>query len=252
MTVLSLVIPCLNESDRLPPSLRQIARFLEHNEHWLPAELIVVDDGSTDDTAAAARRMAMPAGIRLAVERHDRNRGKGAAVRTGFLRSSGDQLLLCDADLATPIDQLEVLHRAADRGRVVFGSRALDRRLIAVRQPVYRDLMGRTFNLAVQTLVLPGIHDTQCGFKLFPGALGRALAHEQRISGFAYDVELLVLARHWGFEVQEVPVTWRHVEASRVRAIRHSSQMIRDVVVLWLRGLSGRLPTRPGSLESGP
>lgn len=250
MTVLSLVIPCLNEVDRLPPSLRRIVLFLERNDHWLPSELIVVDDGSADDTAAAARSVAMPAGVRLVVERHDRNRGKGAAVRTGFLRSSGDRLLLCDADLATPIDQLEVLRRAADAGRVVFGSRALDRSLIAVRQPVYRDLMGRTFNLAVQALVLPGVRDTQCGFKLFPGALGRALAHVQRIPGFAYDVELLLLAHSWGFEIVEVPVAWQHVEASRVRAIRHSSQMIRDVMVLWLRRVTGRLPARPASLAS--
>jgi dolichyl-phosphate beta-glucosyltransferase len=250
VTVLSLVIPCLNEVDRLPPSLRRIADHLEQTGHWLPAELIVVDDGSVDDTAAAARSVPMPSGIRLAVERHDHNRGKGAAVRTGFLSSSGNHLLLCDADLATPIDQLEVLRRrAADGTRVVFGSRALDRSLIAVRQPVYRDLMGRTFNLAVRTLVLPGIHDTQCGFKLFPGPLGRALALEQRVAGFAYDVELLVLARRWGFQIVEVPVAWRHVEASRVRAIRHSSQMIRDVVALWLRKLSGRLPPRPEALE---
>jgi dolichyl-phosphate beta-glucosyltransferase len=251
VTVLSLVIPCLNEVDRLPPSLRQIAHYLEQADHWLPTELIVVDDGSTDDTAVAARSVAMPTGIRLAVERHDRNRGKGAAVRTGFLRSSGDHLLLCDADLATPIDQLEVLRQTAAGTQVVFGSRALDRSLIAVRQPVYRDLMGRGFNLAVQALVLRGVQDTQCGFKLFPGSLGRALAHEQRVSGFAYDVELLVLARRWGFDIVEVPVAWQHVEASRVRAIRHSSQMIRDVLVLWLRGLTGRLPARPGSLEGG-
>ena len=104
MTVLSVVIPCLNESERLPPSLRQIAEHLAQSEHWLPAELVVVDDGSLDDTAGAARSAAMPTGVRLAVERHDRNRGKGAAVRTGFLNSSGEYLLLCDADLATPID----------------------------------------------------------------------------------------------------------------------------------------------------
>lgn len=251
MTILSVVIPCFNEVDRLPPSLGQIVSYLERADHWLPAELIVVDDGSTDDTAAAARSQQLPTGIRLAVERHPANRGKGAAVRTGFLGSSGDYLLLCDADLATPIDQLDVLWRAVNGGRVVFGSRALDRSLITVRQPLYRDLMGRIFNLAVRCLVLPGIHDTQCGFKLFPGPLGRALANEQRVPGFAYDVELLVLARRWGCEIVEVPVPWRHVEASRVRAIRHSSQMIRDVVVLWLRGLTRRLPPRPGSLEDG-
>jgi dolichyl-phosphate beta-glucosyltransferase len=248
MNLLSLVIPCLNEVDRLPPSLRQIAGYLEQTTHWLPAELIVVDDGSTDDTAAAARSVEMPVGVHLSVLRHRRNRGKGAAVRTGFLQSTGGHVLLCDADLATPIDQLEILRGAGAGGRVVFGSRALDRRLIEVRQPAHRDLMGRTFNLAVRALVLPGIHDTQCGFKLYPGSLGRALAREQRIAGFAFDVELLVLARRWGFEIVEVPVRWQHVEASRVHAVRHSSQMIRDVLRLWLRSISGRLPSRPASL----
>jgi len=252
VSALSVVIPCLNEVDRLPPTLRQIAVYLEQTKDWLPAELIVVDDGSTDDTAAAAHAVATPAGVRLAVERHDRNRGKGAAVRTGVLRSSGDRILLCDADLATPIDQLAVLHGSDDDRRVVFGSRALDRRLIEVPQPRYRDFMGRTFNLAVQALVLPGVHDTQCGFKLFPGDLGRALAREQRIVGFAFDVELLLLARRWGFEIVEVPVRWQHIEASRVRPVRHSSQMIRDVLWLWLRDVSGRLPARPGALEAPP
>jgi dolichyl-phosphate beta-glucosyltransferase len=180
---------------------------------------------------------------------HDENRGKGAAVRTGFARAGGDELLLCDADLAAPIDQLEVLRRSSDRRSVRLGSRAVDRRLISTPQPRYRDLMGRTFNLAVQALLLRGIHDTQCGFKLFPGDLGRALAGAQQTDGFAFDVELLVLARSWGFRLHEIAVAWRHVEASRVRAIRHSGQMMRDVLRLWLIRLAGRLPRRPVDLS---
>jgi dolichyl-phosphate beta-glucosyltransferase len=191
------------------------------HSHWLPAELIVVDDGSTDDTAGAGRDGDMPDGVTFDIAVHESNRGKGAAVRTGFERSTGGSVLLCDADLAAPIEELETLRTAAATDRVVFGSRALDRALIEVRQPMYRDLMGRTFNLAVRTLALPGVYDSQCGFKLFPGELARALAAVQQIDGFAFDVELLMLERRWGYALHELPVRWCHVEASRVQPVRH-------------------------------
>ena len=118
----------------------------------------------------------------------------------------------------------------------------MDRRLVTLRQPLYRDLMGRTFNILLRTLSLTRLRDTQCGFKLFPGPLARALAAAQRLDGFAYDVELLVLAQHWGFPVEEIGVHWEHVEASRVVAIRHSSQMMRDALRVWWWRASGALP----------
>jgi dolichyl-phosphate beta-glucosyltransferase len=207
--------------------------------------VIVVDDGSSDETDAAARAAAMPPEISLEVHRHTHNRGKGAAVRTGFAASSGAQILLCDADLSTPIEDLETLSSAGDDVTVRIGSRAVDRSMITTRQPLHRDLMGRIFNLAVQGLVLPGIRDSQCGFKLFPGDLGRALAGVQRIDGFAFDVELLFLAQRWGVPVLEIPVRWSHVEASRVQPVRHSAQMLRDILLLWFRRLSGGLPPAP-------
>jgi dolichyl-phosphate beta-glucosyltransferase len=255
---LSVVIPAFNEAERLPPTLVTIFDYLSENARWLPSEVVVVDDGSTDPTVSVARDMKPADGIRFEMVSHPRNRGKGAAVRTGFARASGEELLLCDADLATPIDQLELLRQAGDRRSVRFGSRALDRGLISNPQPVYRDFMGRSFNLMVQLLLLSGVRDTQCGFKLFPGELGRALADVQRTDGFAYDVEHLVLARSWGFRLHEVAVAWRHVEASRVQAIRHSGQMLRDLVRLWLLRFTGRLPQRPENLvdddaiEMGP
>jgi len=247
---LSIVIPAFNEAARLPPSLVAISNHLSANRHWLSCQVVVVDDGSTDGTAAAASDIRPAEGIHIEVVSHPKNRGKGAAVRTGFARATGEELLLCDADLAAPIDQLEVLRRAGDRGSVRIGSRALDRQLISTPQPRYRDLMGRSFNLVVQTMLLPGIHDTQCGFKLFPGELGRALASVQRTDGFAYDVEHLILARGWGFELHEVAVEWRHVEASRVRAVHHSSQMLGDLMRLWLLRSMGRLPQRPKDLAA--
>jgi len=244
MARLSVVIPAFNEADRLPPTLAEIIRYLGAAPDWLPAELIVVDDGSLDGTADAAASTELSGGLALELIRHGRNRGKGAAVRSGFLRSRGDEILLCDADLSSPIDQLAVLASHGSRGSVRIGSRALDRSLISTRQPSYRDLMGRTFNLAVRTLVLPGIHDTQCGFKLFPGELGRALAAAQRIDGFAFDVELLFLARRWGTPVVEVPVHWHHVGASRVQPLLHSAEMLRDLVWLRLRAAVGALAQR--------
>lgn len=244
MARLSVVVPAFNEAGRLPPTVAAINRYLSAQRGWLPAEVLVVDDGSEDGTAAAARSVPCADQVRLEVLSHPRNLGKGAAVRTGFLGSHGDEILLCDADLSTPIDQLRVVAAGGPAHSVRVGSRALDRTLITARQPSYRDFMGRIFNLAVRTLALPGIHDTQCGFKLFPGSLGRDLAGAQRIDGFAFDVELLYLARRWGVPVVEVPVIWQHKEASRVKPVRHSAEMLRDLLVLRLRATAGRLPAR--------
>ena len=245
MTRLSVVVPAFDEAERLTPSLEAIQAYLVATPRWLPAEVVVVDDGSVDATAATVRHFSGGAELRFELLSHPFNRGKGAAVRTGFAASQGEAVLLSDADLATPIEELERLSAAVGGSAVAIGSRAIDRGLIEVRQPRYRDLMGRAFNLGVRVLALPGVHDTQCGFKLFPGVLARALAGAQRIDGFAFDVELLLLARRWGWTVREVPVRWRHVEASRVAAVRHSSEMLFDLLGLVIRRGLGRLPPAP-------
>jgi len=250
VTELSVVIPAFNEVVRLPPTLRTIADYLGAHPEWIPAEIVVVDDGSTDGTAEKAGSLSTPDDVELVVHTHDRNRGKGAAIRSGFARSRGNWLLICDADLATPVEEIEVVGQVADDDCVALGSRAIDRRLIEVRQPRYRDLMGRVFNLVVRALLLRGINDTQCGFKMFPGNLGRALAEVQKIDGFAFDVELLLLARRWGYQLREVPVRWRHVEASQVQAVRHSGQMMRDLLGLSARRISHRLPAAPPGLRA--
>ena len=232
---LSVVIPSYNEARRLPSTLVEIVGFLENRPRWLPAEILVVDDGSSDETAEIAGRAALAPGITLRCLVHEGNRGKGAAVRTGFGAARGEVILLCDADMATPIEEIEALG-ASFPGGVAIGSRAIDRSRIEQPQPKYRDLMGRTFNLAVQLLAVPGVGDTQCGFKLFDGDLGRSLAEVQRIDGFAFDVELLFLARARGCPISEVPVRWRHVEESRVQPLAHSADMFADLLrIAWWR-----------------
>lgn len=239
------MIPAFNEADRLAPTLDRILSFLLDAPCWRPAEIIVVDDGSSDGTADLARAHPPVDGVAISVAVHPVNRGKGAAVRTGFERSRGELVLLTDADMSAPIEDLALLAEAVGDQVVAVGSRAVDRRLVTQRQPLHRDLMGRTFNLTIRTLGLTRLHDTQCGFKLFPGNLARNLATAQKLDGFAFDVELLVLARHWGYGVEEVGVHWQHVEASRVMAVRHSSQMLRDALRLWWRRATLTLPADP-------
>ena len=246
---LSVVIPALNEAGRLPPTLARIGAYLGAHPDWLPAEIVVVDDGSSDGTAIAAAEVELAHGIELRVAEHPTNRGKGAAVRTGFDLSCGRWVLLTDADLSAPIDELPVLARGASRGSVAVGSRAIERRLVETPQPRHRDMMGRTFNLMLHMLRLTRIRDTQCGFKLFPGELARALSGAQRLDGFAFDVELLLLADSWGFEVNEIGVRWNHVEASRVMAVKHSIEMFRDSLRLWWWRARGQIPPRPETLE---
>jgi dolichyl-phosphate beta-glucosyltransferase len=232
---LSVVIPSYNEARRLPSTLVEIVGFLESHPKWLPAEILVVDDGSSDQTAKVAGAADLAAGVTLRCLVHDRNKGKGAAVRTGFAAAQGEVILLCDADMATPIEEIDALNESFTGG-VAIGSRALDRSRIEQRQPRYRDLMGRAFNLAVRLLAVAGLGDTQCGFKLFDGDLGRSLAAAQRIDGFAFDVELLFMARAWGREIREVPVRWRHVEESRVQPLAHSADMFADLLRIgWWR-----------------
>jgi len=246
---LSVVIPALNEAGRLPSTLASFYAFLGDRPTWNPAEVIVVDDGSQDETAAAAASVATLPGLELVVLRHSRNRGKGAAVRTGFGAARGALVLLSDADEATPVGELETLARLGGDRRVVIGSRAVDRALISVPQPRRRDLLGRAFNVATRLAGLAGEHDTQCGFKLFPGDLARELARVQRLDGFAYDIELLLLARRWGFAVREVAVAWRHVEASRVLPVRHGTQMLRDLARLWWWVRCGHMAPMPDALR---
>jgi dolichyl-phosphate beta-glucosyltransferase len=220
---LSVVIPAYNEEARLTSSVERVLEYLRRGTRSY--ELIVVDDGSTDGTAATVDTMnAAGSGIRLV--RHPVNLGKGAAVRTGVLASKGDIVLFTDADLSTPIRDAETLFRALTEGAdVAIGSRAIDRKLVEVHQPVYRETMGRIFNLFVQAILLPGLHDTQCGFKAFRGDIGRSLFAPLVSRGFDFDPEVLYRARRQGLVIREIAVHWRNSPDTRVSALKDSATM---------------------------
>jgi glycosyltransferase involved in cell wall biosynthesis len=223
---LSVVIPAYNEENRLGGTLTAITGYLAGRD----VEVLVVDDGSTDRTVAVAEGIGAP---NVRVIRLDKNRGKGAAVRAGILASTGERVLFSDADLATPIDELRKLEAKLDDGyAIAIGSRALDGADIRVRQSTPRELMGKTFNVLVRALVVGGIKDTQCGFKLFRGDLARELFAGCAIDGFAFDVDILLRARRAGHRIAEVPVVWRHVEQSKVSPARDAARMLWDVVHL--------------------
>jgi dolichyl-phosphate beta-glucosyltransferase len=207
-----VVIPAYDEERRLPRSLEKLAEYRSRTS--IDLDVLVVDDGSRDGTATTAeacgRRLSLP----LRVVRQDRNRGKGAAVRAGVLQASGDSVLVSDADFSTPIEEWERLQAAG--ADVAIGSRGLDESYVKERQPFFRQTMGKLFNLLVRLLAVPGVHDTQCGFKLFRREAAREIFSRARVDRFAYDVESLLLARRLGFTLAEVPVLWFNSSDSRV------------------------------------
>ena len=211
---LSIVIPAFREEVRLPESLARISRFLASEPGLAGAEVIVVDDGSPDRTGSVAAEEGRRLGLALRVIRLPENRGKGFAVRTGVLAATGDSILVSDADLSTPIEEWRKL--AAAGKPVAIGSRAVDETMVKVRQPFYRVAMGRLFNALVRLLVVRGIADTQCGFKLFSRAAAGEIFPRLAVDRFAWDVEALGVARKLGYAVAEVPVLWFNSADSRV------------------------------------
>lgn len=247
---LSVVIPAFDEAERIGPTLAAVRNHFESGD--VPAEIIVVDDGSRDGTAARAEAaLAGFAESRIVVL--PANRGKGAAVRAGVLASRGDLVLFTDADLSTPIEELERFLPLIDAGAdVVIGSRALPGSDVRVRQRALREGMGKLFNRLVRLLVLPGIPDTQCGFKLFRREAARRVFSETRIRGFGFDVEILALCARRGYRVFQVPVAWVNSPPSRVRLVRSSLGMIADLVRIRLRLGRRRLDAPVADATSRP
>jgi dolichyl-phosphate beta-glucosyltransferase len=237
--VIEVIIPAYNEEKRIGGTLERLRAYASACGWTM--RVMVADDGSSDGTArvveAAAARWPAVRLLRL-----ERNRGKGAAVRAGMLAAApdADLLLLSDADLAAPIEEIERLLPHAEHAAVVIGSRALDRTLIQAHQPPHREVMGMVYNLFAQALLLPGLWDTQCGFKLFRTAAAREIFRDCRTDGFSYDAEALRLAVKKGYVVEEVPVRWSHVEESRVRLVSAPWKMFSELWAICRRLGRGR------------
>lgn len=232
---LSVVIPAYNEEERLGGTLRRVSEYLRDRGYRF--EILVVDDGSVDRTAEVAAEISDSPWRLL---RLPENRGKGAALKAGVLASSGEWVLLCDADLSTPIEDLETLQTRMGEASLILGSRSVAASQVTKHQPIHRELMGKTFNRILRLLALVEERDTQCGFKLIRGDLARELFSDLSIERFAYDVELVCLARDRGEKVVEQGVRWEDSPNSRVHPVRDSLSMLVDVLRLRLRRFSRR------------
>lgn len=239
----SIVIPAFNEAARLPRALEKIRAYLL--ERGFDAEVLVVDDGSTDATAATAREAELHwpdalRGVRLVS--NGENRGKGYSVRHGMLEARGEIALFTDADLSAPIEEFDKLLAALVDGDVAIGSRAVDRRLISVHQSRLREIAGIIFNRFVRIFTGLAFEDTQCGFKAFVMGRARVIFEQQRIERFGFDPEILFLAKRHGLRCVEVPVRWAHDPATKVNVYSDSVKMFLDLLVIRWNAILGRYP----------
>jgi dolichyl-phosphate beta-glucosyltransferase len=225
----SIIVAAYNEEKRIIPSLFAIRDYCVAEN--MDYEIIVVDDGSTDKTRGGSTEK-IPEIPHLRVIGYDTNMGKGYALRTGVLASKGDMVLLTDADLSTPIEELSKLSHLVHNNAcdIAIGSRALALSQIRKKQPWWRQGMGKLFNKIVKILVIDDFDDTQCGFKLFRGEIARSLFKEARVNRFAYDVEILALAKRNGYRIREVPIIWMNSLQSKVNPIKDSVQMFFDLL----------------------
>jgi dolichyl-phosphate beta-glucosyltransferase len=236
---LSIVVPSYNEELRLPSSLDRIAAYVADSGR--STEVLVVDDGSEDRTAAVAAAYA--GGIpNLRVLPNGRNRGKGYSVRHGMLEARGRIVLFTDADLSAPIEEADKLLAAMARYDVAIGSRAMDRSLIKVHESAFREFAGVVFNKIVRMVLRLPFVDTQCGFKAFARERCRIIFEQQRIERFGFDPELLYLARRHGLRAVEIPVRWSHSPATKINMMRDSIQMFVDVFTIRWNALCARYP----------
>ena len=228
---LSIIIPAYNEAQRLPPTLERVASFLATLP--LRSEIIVVDDGSKDDTCGVVER-AMTRTPALRLVRQTPNRGKGAAVRAGMLAARGQIRVMCDADCSMPPEQLPRLLApiTACAAEISIGSRYAEGARTDVRQPLYRVLWSRLCNKVIQRSLVPGVRDTQCGFKAFTAEAARDLFGRARIDGWAFDLEILALARRRGFSIAEVGVEWKDDGRSRVNPLKDMYKVVREALTI--------------------
>lgn len=239
MPYLSVVVPAYNEEERLPRTLLRLYEYYEAQDY--DYNVVVVSDGSSDRTGEIVNEFAKSHPY-FALLEYQPNRGKGYAVRKGMLSAVGDLILFCDADLATPQEETEkLLKRVRDGADIAIGSRPLQDSKLEKRQPFLREMLGRAFNFAVQTLAVRGIDDTQCGFKMFKRSVAQDVFTRCKLDGFSFDFEALMIARDLGYRTDEVPIRWSHQEGSKVVLMRDGPRMLRDLVKLRLKGKRARL-----------
>ncbi|MBI3477088.1 MAG: glycosyltransferase family 2 protein [Acidobacteria bacterium] len=239
----SVVIPAYNESNRIRPTLDEILRYVE--EHKWDVEILVVDDGSRDDTAEIVREYSR-SHSQVQLVRNPGNRGKGFSVRSGMMHARGEICLFTDADLSSPIEEAEKLFTAIRNGAdIAIGSRWLRAELQTERQPLYRQLFGRIFNLLLRLAL--GLHfmDTQCGFKAFRRDAAQQILPMQKIERWGFDPEILFLARRRKLRTVEVPVVWAHSEGTRLHPFRDGIRMFGDVMRIRWNSLTGAYSSTP-------
>ena len=235
---ISIVIPAYNESARIETALARVLNCV--NERGWDAEVLVVDDGSTDDTAEIVQRW-MSTHPQLQLFENPGNRGKGYSVRNGLLQAAGEIVMFTDADLSAPIEEAERLFQAIEAGAdVAIGSRWLDKQRQTKHQPLYRRFFGRCYNALTRIVMGLPYKDTQCGFKAFTRASARCIFPLQTIERWGFDPEILFIARKLEFKIVEVPVTWGHDERSRISYLRDGSQMLKEMVEIRSNSVRGR------------
>lgn len=232
---LSIVIPAYNEEQRLPHTLEDLNAFIIAQPYT--TDVLVVENGSSDRTLALAQEAAARYPW-LRVLHEDQN-GKGLAVKRGMLAAQGEYRFICDADFSMPVDEINHFLPPALKGvAVAIGSREAPG-AVRYNEPAHRHLIGRGFNLLVKTIVLPGLQDTQCGFKCFSAEAAEAVFPRQTMTGWIFDVEVLFIARRMGFKVQEVPISWYYGPGSRIRVLRDSARMALDLLRIRWKALRG-------------
>lgn len=235
---LSIVIPAFNESARIEATLERVMNCVQA-EAW-DAEVLVVDDGSTDDTAAVIKRW-MTRSPRLHLVQNPGNRGKGYSVRNGLLQAAGDVVMFTDADLSAPMEEANRLLTAIAAGAdVAIGSRWMDRTRQTIHQPLYRQFFGRCFNAITRGVMGLPFKDTQCGFKAFRREAAQVIFRLQRIERWGFDPEILFIARKLKYTIVEVPVTWGHDERSRMSYVRDGMKMLEEMAMIRSNSVRGR------------
>jgi dolichyl-phosphate beta-glucosyltransferase len=231
---ISIIIPSYNEEKRIGKTISRILSYLKKKR--FNYEIIIVDDGSKDNTRNIVKKFLKNKNIILTKKRE--NKGKGYSVKQGALMAKHNFILFSDADLSTPIQELDKFLKYIDKYDIVIGSRALKGADIRIKQPFYRAFIGKTFNKIARLLTVKGIKDTQCGFKLFKNC--RDIFKKQAIDGFGFDVELLYIAQKKGLKIKELPVAWLNAEGSKVSAFKDSFKMFCDLLKIRFNSIMGK------------